>query len=167
MIMLVMYAYNCNPYSIKFTVDCMWSQWGGWATCSVTCGGGTQDRSRTIDVLAQNGGTPCGGSDKETQTCNTHCCPQNCQWQAWAVWSACSKTCGGGTQQRSRAILTNEACGGTPCSGTGSESQNCNTQACAGKLGDSEMILLFYFTVVYAMHVDLLDFGFPLPISQY
>lgn len=72
----------------------------------------------------------CGGS-------NCHCIseescasptepPCSSQDGGWSGWSACSVTCGTGTQTRS---CTNPApsCGGS-CSGSGS--QNCNTQAC-------------------------------------
>ena len=69
--------FEFNIYIIViFSVDCIWSQWSQWATCSETCGGGTHHRSRDIDVPALNGGAACGGSDSETQTCNTECCPQ-------------------------------------------------------------------------------------------
>ena len=56
-------------------VNCEWSQWSQFATCSVTCGGGTEERSRTISVPAQNGGTECAGNDTESQECNTDACP--------------------------------------------------------------------------------------------
>ena len=56
-------------------VNCEWSQWSQFGTCSVTCGGGTEERTRTISVPAQNGGTGCAGNDTESQECNTDACP--------------------------------------------------------------------------------------------
>ena len=38
------------------------------------CGGGTEERSRTIAVPAQNGGTECIGNVTETQECNMGDC---------------------------------------------------------------------------------------------
>ena len=48
----------------------MWSAWGAWDTCSVSCGGGNQEKMRTKSPPAENGGTDCVGSDTESQTCN-------------------------------------------------------------------------------------------------
>ena len=56
-------------------IDCQWGIWTEWEGCSATCGGGTQDRSRNINLPAENGGSECTGDEKETQTCNTDGCP--------------------------------------------------------------------------------------------
>ena len=41
-----------------------WNSWGGYSECSRTCGGGTQTRYRSC---------PCGGTESQSQSCNTHC----------------------------------------------------------------------------------------------
>ena len=45
----------------------------------MTCGGGTQERNRTISQTALNNGTDCTGNDTETQSCNSNGCPGNIQ----------------------------------------------------------------------------------------
>jgi len=53
-----------------------WGSWTAFASCSVTCGGGTQMRTRNCDSPApSNGGTPCVGSSTYIQTCNNAACP--------------------------------------------------------------------------------------------
>tara|TARA_R110000868_G_scaffold218576_2_gene469363 strand:- start:285392 stop:287203 length:1812 start_codon:yes stop_codon:yes gene_type:complete len=100
---------------------------GAWSTCDATCGGGTQTRSVTC------GFDTCTGTKPATsQTCNTQACATSGAWTtgSWGAWSACSKTCGGGTQTRSRSVT----CAYTTCTGTkpaSTQSQACNTQACA------------------------------------
>jgi hypothetical protein len=55
-----------------------WTQWTTWGDCSVTCGGGTQTRSRTCDNPApQYGGAQCSGDASGSQQCNTDNCPGN------------------------------------------------------------------------------------------
>ena len=57
------------------SVDGGWSEWTVWGTCSVTCGGGTESRTRTCtNPVPQNGGAECTGPDTESQDCNTQAC---------------------------------------------------------------------------------------------
>ncbi|KAK2180840.1 hypothetical protein NP493_423g02026 [Ridgeia piscesae] len=57
-------------------VDGDWSPWTAWSTCSVTCGGGQQQRTRRCDNPApRNGGVDCRGKHAESQTCNSDICP--------------------------------------------------------------------------------------------
>ena len=71
----------CLPISLPlqnlFSVDCEWSSWGDYSTCSVTCGTGTQIRERTKLVVEDNGGQPCSGSIgyHQDQQCHTAPCP--------------------------------------------------------------------------------------------
>ncbi|MBI5510497.1 MAG: thrombospondin type-1 domain-containing protein [Deltaproteobacteria bacterium] len=55
------------------------------------------------------------------------------QWSAWSGWSACSAACLGGTRTRSRTCSSTmpATCGAVTCSGSASESQDCNPQACS------------------------------------
>ena len=55
-------------------VNCQWSTWSAWVSCSATCGGGTHLRTRFVEQNTLNGGTPCTGSSVEDQQCNTNNC---------------------------------------------------------------------------------------------
>ena len=104
-----------NPYS---GVSSYLSQWSQWKDCSVSCGGGLQNRTRSCV------GGSCSANSLllQTRTCNTHKCPR---YSSWGPWSACSATCGGGTRTRSRV------CEGTgTCTGDASESEPCRTGQC-------------------------------------
>ena len=57
------------------SVDCQWGQWGRWASCTKTCGGGTQISTRRIKRQAQNGGRDCVERKTKTQQCNKNSCP--------------------------------------------------------------------------------------------
>ncbi|XP_045179716.2 coadhesin-like isoform X2 [Mercenaria mercenaria] len=86
---------NCsNPYPLRYGEHCFgntidmricirktcddagWTHWDSWSTCSLTCGGGMQSRSRTCtkprpSVFGHN----CIGNPRETQICNSKRCP--------------------------------------------------------------------------------------------
>ncbi|KAI8490945.1 hypothetical protein Bbelb_313640 [Branchiostoma belcheri] len=121
---------RCNARACP--VNGGWSSWSGWSGCSVTCGSGSQSRSRTCTNPAPAyGGANCAGPAQETQQCNAGSCPVNGGWSSWSGWSGCSVTCGSGSQSRSRTC-TNPApaYGGANCAGPAQETQQCNAGSC-------------------------------------
>ena len=53
-----------------------WGAWGNYSVCSVTCGNGTQVRTRLCDTPPpQYGGAYCVGSNSSTLTCTKTKCP--------------------------------------------------------------------------------------------
>ncbi|KAF6026039.1 Hmcn1 [Bugula neritina] len=58
----------------------VWTPWGEWGACSVTCGGGGQRRYRTCETKNIQGHhseavNHCTGSSYRKRRCNTQCCP--------------------------------------------------------------------------------------------
>lgn len=51
--------------------------------------------------------------------------PVPSSWSNWGSWSACSRTCNGGTRSRLRTCE-----GGSNCQGSNIEEEPCNTQSC-------------------------------------
>ena len=51
-----------------------WGDWGEWSACPVSCGGGTQKRTRVCDnPIPSDSGSNCtadGSTDSETRACN-------------------------------------------------------------------------------------------------
>ncbi|CAK0844055.1 unnamed protein product [Prorocentrum cordatum] len=56
--------------------------------------------------------------------------PVDCAWGEYGSWGKCSKSCGGGTRQRTRTEKSPAKGGGKPCEGSTTESGECNTKAC-------------------------------------
>ena len=56
------------------SVDC---QWGNWTTsvCSGACGGGTRNKTRTVMVQAEYGGSLCTGNTTMIENCTLTGCP--------------------------------------------------------------------------------------------
>lgn len=85
-------------------IDGGWSDWGNWTRCSVTCGNGTQTRTRTCtNPPPQFNGKDCQGKLEDGRSCmDREKCPIDGGWGDWSNWSGCSLTCGIGTRQRER-----------------------------------------------------------------
>ena len=74
-----------------FSVPCVWENWSSstWSNCSSACGGGSQNRTRTIKKKEGHNGTDCiekvcssknvtENCGMQTQECNTNVlCPGN------------------------------------------------------------------------------------------
>ena len=124
----------------------MWSSWGFWTACSVTCGSGRREKTRQCQ-----GGTGCRGHSRKTETCNTRRCPcmyiikttshkhSSCNqggipdvvilivvWSSWGSWASCSRTCGSGIRQQSRQCE-----GGKGCEGERTKTASCNIRRCS------------------------------------
>lgn len=126
----------CNPSPCP--VDCQVSAFGSWSTCSTTCGGGVQIRSRAVTKNPYFGGKACAALEA-TKICAAQACPQDCVLSVWGEWGACSKTCASGTATRVRSVVTTASNGGRACA-TRNSSKKCNEQACpidcvVGKFG--------------------------------
>ncbi|KAJ8316655.1 hypothetical protein KUTeg_005793, partial [Tegillarca granosa] len=120
-------------------IDGGWSNWGSYSSCSQTCKpyGTTQTGTKSRTRLCNNptpkyDGKQCAGSGTESVSCSSSTtCPIDGGWTSWGSWGTCSKSCGGGSQSRSRSC-TNPApqYGGANCAGSSSSSQACNTHNC-------------------------------------
>jgi hypothetical protein len=55
-------------------VDCVTSELSGWSSCSVSCGKGTQTRSRRVVTSAVGTGKACPGKLVHTSSCNLVAC---------------------------------------------------------------------------------------------
>jgi len=71
-------GFATQAYSSPITkqpIDGGFSAWSAWDTCTETCGGGTQERTRTCtNPTPAYGGAACSGSTTESQACNTQSC---------------------------------------------------------------------------------------------
>ena len=112
---------------------CGWSSFGDWGACSAGCGSGTQTKTRTCST-GSAGSAHCSGSAIESQACGTG--SSTCGWSGFGGWGACSASCGGGTQTKTRSCSTGSA-GSANCAGSASQSQSCNTQSCCKSNGGS------------------------------
>ena len=67
------------------------------------------------------------------------------KWGQWGAWSDCSKTCGGGNQNRTRKCDSPApANGGNQCPGTNVDTFTCNQQPCpVGKYVLSPLIYIY------------------------
>ncbi|XP_078333125.1 SCO-spondin-like isoform X2 [Crassostrea virginica] len=113
-------------------VDGGWSGWSAWGACSVTCGSGSETRSRSCtNPSPTNGGKLCVGNTTESRACSLSACAVDGHWSDWMRWSPCSVTCGDGSKTRAR-MCDNPAPsnGGKICSGNAYDMQQCSETIC-------------------------------------
>ncbi|CAK9026820.1 Hemicentin-1 (Fibulin-6) (FIBL-6) [Durusdinium trenchii] len=94
--------------------DCQWEEWTEWDTCTVSCGGGTQQHRRGIQVTMAGGGTNCTGPSSEEQPCNGERCPVDCVLLDWTEWTECAPYCSG-EKNRTRTVMLEAVDGGQAC----------------------------------------------------
>jgi hypothetical protein len=109
--------------------DCVLGDWKNMFECSADCGGGTQLQVRSVIVGPANGGAPCDDFVRLVP-CNTAPCPEDCRMNPW-VATLCSKECGSGTLNRTRAIDEFPAFGGESCLSANQVNVPCNPQQCS------------------------------------
>eukprot|EP00794_Sanderia_malayensis_P015286 gene15286-16863_t len=101
------------------------NNWVPWSACIVSCGGGTQLRTRTCKMDS------CTGDYSEQISCNEQPCPIDGGFSSWTVWSSCSVTCGGGTRSRTRDCNNPSPLnGGLNCFGLTEVSEICGSSFC-------------------------------------
>uniref|UniRef100_A0A8C3XYG7 Hemicentin-1 n=1 Tax=Catharus ustulatus TaxID=91951 RepID=A0A8C3XYG7_CATUS len=119
-------------YRRRCPVDGKWSPWSSWSACSMSCGGGSRQRTRHCsDPAPQFGGHKCEGTDTQMDFCNSDPCPVHGNWGPWSSWGTCSRTCNGGQMRRHRSCDNpRPASGGRACAGTDVQIQRCSTDLC-------------------------------------
>jgi len=110
---------SCDLEPQHETPQAILSDWADWSQCSVSCGGGSRHKERTV---VEQGILPADHKDLQVlEACNVAlCCPEceqdrDCEWDNWQDWSTCTVTCGGGEYTRYRNVETAPQNQGKPC----------------------------------------------------
>jgi len=127
----------CEP-----VVHCVFTDWSDWGACSDACSG-LRHRSRRIAAHGRGDGRFCEGDLKQTGPCNPtegEAAPKkclrpraDCKLGDWEEWGACSASCGGGQQARSREVLQQPQGGGRGCNESLASTRGCHAGACAAQ----------------------------------
>ncbi|XP_076799785.1 uncharacterized protein LOC143444876 isoform X2 [Clavelina lepadiformis] len=113
-------AKTCGECPPCLCVGSIYSGWGPWTDCTVTCGGGRQYRYRDCNNIVG-----CIGSHKEERRCGQQPCFNQNVWSTWYDVGSCSAACGGGSLRQRR-----ECSNGNSCQGDSRRQISCNTHSC-------------------------------------
>ncbi|XP_020625288.1 coadhesin-like [Orbicella faveolata] len=139
-------SWNLKCFSLfsASAVDGGYSDWSKFSECNASCGRGVKIRKRSCNSPEPtNGRKDCSdlGPAMESEACNSFPCPVNGGYSQWSNFTACTATCGGGLQSRTRTC-TNPlpCCGGINCEhlGPSEETKECGTCRCEVDGGWSE-----------------------------
>ncbi|KAI8491765.1 hypothetical protein Bbelb_305700 [Branchiostoma belcheri] len=89
-----------------------------------------------LSVYSPTSGLECANAEQSDGSCLDYevrfCCdPVDGMWSTWMAWSACSQSCGGGTQVRRRECDNPApASGGMSCVGSPVQPRPCSTWSC-------------------------------------
>lgn len=125
---------TCNEFPCAIHGN--FSSWSIFSVCSKSCGNGTKTRTRNCsNPFPKHGGTNCSllGPVIEVRNCNVFPCPIHGNYSSWSNFSSCSKSCGNGTETRTRSCTDPEPQhNGRNCSSLGPsvDIRPCNIFSC-------------------------------------
>jgi len=114
---------------IECPVNCKVGSWSDYGDCTVGCGGGLKERTRSVTTQAAHNGASCPAVTQR-KACNEHHCPIHCKVSDFSDWGECSRTCGTGVQFRKRTLHKAALFGGDECPEM-VDTISCNTKPCA------------------------------------
>ncbi|XP_061129017.1 semaphorin-5B-like isoform X2 [Syngnathus typhle] len=140
---------DCNMQPCQ--VSGAWSCWSTWTQCTVSCGGGHFQRTRSCDnPPPANGGGICIGLHTEEALCNTHTCEG---WGLWSDWGDCDEE---GLQYRSHSCGENQEA--NLCQGNISQARPCQTHEVAVILPEQDDHNCGTFTLFQLVAVGMASF---------
>lgn len=100
-------------------INCNYNSWTPFTDCTLSCGVGMQQRTRTTPHTGAYGGSRSCHHLLEARQCNLHACPIDCGVGEWEEWGPCrDQTCNPktlGQMSRYRALLVPDQHGGKEC----------------------------------------------------
>ena len=135
-------------YHSILVIDCLWSGYSDWSECSVTCGKGSQSRTRKVLQQSSTGGKDCDGEAVETISCDGPVqCLLDCGSDQFSSWGQCSVSCGVGVKIRQRRVVKNNIDGSQECQDDVQEEicemQECELETTTLQIGKQSLIFTY------------------------